>query len=167
MTRRHEANCLMIIWEPSRSFCFHPVSLPGSPLGLAQCWETGLGKCPSGDGGRNTQEAGLGRLRWVIYNRRGGSYVFFTSFEDPRVLLHPAPRAEGYEVRSPKLGAVLVPSLSPKAQHLRLYLQPTVPPPPPPPVPQPIHLPSIQNTLLSAWTHTLDIQMQNFLCLSL
>lgn len=58
------------------------------------------------------------------------SFFFFTSFEEPRVPLHPAPRAEGYEVRSPKLGAVLLLSLSPNPQHLRFYLQPTAPPSP-------------------------------------
>lgn len=46
VSRRHEANCPMMIWELSGSLCCHPVSLPGSPPGLAQCWETGLGKCP-------------------------------------------------------------------------------------------------------------------------
>lgn len=129
VTRRHEANCLMTIGKPSRSFYFHPVSLPGSPLGLAQSGRQAWESAPVA-----MVEEIHKKLVWGGYAgsfTTGGEEVMvcfiFTCFEEPRVSLHPAPRAEGYEVRSPKLGAVLVLSLSPNPQHLRFYLQPTAP----------------------------------------
>lgn len=135
VTRRREANCLMMIWKPSRSFYFHPVSLPGSPLGLTQSGRQAWESAPV-----VMVEEIHKKLVWGGYAgsfTTGGEEViffffFFTSFEEPRVPLHPAPRAEGYEVRSPKLGAVLLLSLSPNPQHLRFYLQPTAPPVHPP-----------------------------------
>lgn len=135
VTRRREANCLMTIWKPSRSFYFHPVSLPGSPLGLAQSGRQAWESAPV-----VMVEEIHKKLVWGGYAgsfTTGGEEVmlvffFFTSFEEPRVPLHPALRAEGYEVRSPKLGAVLLLSLSPNPQHLRFYLQPPAPPAHPP-----------------------------------
>lgn len=126
------------------AFCSHPVSLPGSPPGLAQCWESGLGKCCHYGGG-NTQEACLG-----VCARS------FTAGGQRLCLLHrlwrikdPSPTGpKGWRPGLPTLGAVLVPSLSPNPptpQALPLTHSPPAYPPT-----------RVWDNLIT-WIYTLDV----------